>query len=274
MNWQALPFVTGAAGARMGLAPIAVAQWLPLSISAQERARKARLLEDHPHLAAGRCGGDPALTDAAAIAISSAEDQLEVMVGALHPVPSATAQSELPLARAALAIPDDLCLMMRDGPGQPYRLVSACVCSPSYWSLPQMLGRSLTALHGAIPDMTEPLQARMRHFFDALPADAVFERRNWSVHGSGERWQPAPAPAQEDLSTLWLRSERQTLRRLADHVVCFTIRVELAPIEALERQERVRAALARVVAGLSGPTLAAFGGPRKQARLLQVLGSL
>ena len=41
--------------------------------------------------------------------------------------------SVAPLVTASLLVPDDLCLMERDG--DSYRLTAACVCSPSYWLL-------------------------------------------------------------------------------------------------------------------------------------------
>ncbi len=131
-----------------------------------------------------------------------------------------------------LLVPDDLCLMERDG--ESYRLTAACVCSPSYWRLTEKIGRTLDGIHGPVPTLNDKLGVTMLQFFDRLPDGAVFERRNWLIHTSAELYHPQsdpwPTVAATDATGLVVRSERQTLRRLDPTTVVFTIRVSCHPL--------------------------------------------
>jgi hypothetical protein len=75
-------------------------------------------------------------------------------------------------------------------------------------------------------------------------------RRNWSVHDDPALFapdapaDPRPAVVDEVAHRFWLRSERQTLRRLPETgAVLFTIRVQQAPFAALAEHRTVRDAL-------------------------------
>ena len=162
-----------------------------------------------------------------------------------------------PLQRAALLLPDDLCLMQRDRDG--YRLTAACVCSPSYWHLADKIGQPLAGIHAPVPTLNEKLGATMAQFFERLPNELVFERRNWLIHRDDEPFHQTSEqwPAADALvaATLYMRSERQTLRRLDETSIVFTIRVTcrrlseitgypqamhdlLATFDALDAEER------------------------------------
>jgi hypothetical protein len=137
-----------------------------------------------------------------------------------------------PIVRASLLIPDDLCLMEeRDG---FYRLTAACVCAPSYWRLAEKIGRTLDGIHEPVPTLNEKLEAPMRQFFAHLPSNAVFERRNWLIHTDAELYQPVPDAwhriQPNEVATLIVRSERQTLRRLDPTTIVFTIRATCHPL--------------------------------------------
>lgn len=249
----------------MGLSPLPAQRWLPFAISAQERSRKQALLAEHPGQACGRLPRTAAL--------EAAEQALATLVARAVPGPAPEPDVSSPLLRAALMVPDDLCLLLRTGDADDYRLASACVCAPSYWSLRQMLGRTLPELHAGVADMTPALAGRMNAFFRGLRGQDLFERRNWSVHGSPERWQPRLLE-REVLDDLWLRSERQTLRRVSAEAIAFTIRVEIAPLRDIDGEPEVRSALERALSLLHGPVLAAFGGRRKLRRVQQFLAEL
>lgn len=260
----------------MGLQPLSTGHWLPFAISAEERARKQQVLADHANQASGRWTPGTGLTAGGPgdnPSLTTAEHALEALVAAAVPGAELPTAELSPVVRAALRVPDDLCLLMRSSDDGCYRLASACVCAPSYWSLPQMLGRTLPGLHAGVADMTPALAGRIDAFFQGLRETDLFERRNWSVHGSPERWQPRPA-AGELLERVWMRSERQTLRRVGADAVLFTIRVEIAPLAEIAALPTVRAALDRALTLLAGPSLAAFGGPQKLQRVQAVLAAL
>jgi len=136
--------------------------------------------------------------------------------------------------------------MQKNGDG--YQLVAACVCAPSYWRLPEKIGLSLRQIHQVVPGLNDSLADRMAEFFDKLPAGRVFTRRNWLVHTSGDRFQPTPDDlihlhTEDQAKSLVVRSETQTLRRLSDRVVVFTIDIECHPLTDIYGYPRAASAL-------------------------------
>ena len=137
-----------------------------------------------------------------------------------------------PLWAASLLCADDLCLMeRREG---LWVLTAASLCSPTFFTVAEALGKSIEGLHGPVPAFADRFQARVLRMFDALAAGPVLERTNWTVTGSGEAYLPSSAPVREAIADipageagarLHLRIERQTLRKLPETGgVLFTIR--------------------------------------------------
>src|SRR5207248_5320614 len=92
------------------------------------------------------------------------------------------------------------------------------------------------------------LARKVDRFLERLRPDALMKRRNWLIHETDELFVPGP-PAKPDLSIppddLWLRSERQTLRRLPEtDAVVFTIRTQQVSMSILEHRPDIAAALA------------------------------
>ena len=159
-----------------------------------------------------------------------------------------------PLDRAGRSVQEDLCLMERRSTG--WHLAAASLCFPSRWRLAAKMGRHVTDVHGPVTGYDRRLAARVDTFFDRLgPAPAW--RRNWFVHPDDALFQPDRPPggdpviaADRALTTLVVRSERQTLRLLAplDGWILFTIRVQQATLATLvadpDRAERFRHLLA------------------------------
>ena len=91
----------------------------------------------------------------------------------------------------------------------------------------------------------------MDRYLDRLRPGAPGWRRNWSVHDSPDLFAPVRAdPTGHTIgpADLWLRSERQTLRRLPETgAVLFTIRVQQVPFGILAaRPDRAAALAARL----------------------------
>jgi hypothetical protein len=153
------------------------------------------------------------------------------------------------LEDAAMAVQEDLCVLChRDG---HWRLDAAVVCFPSMWRLSDKIGLPLAAVHAPVPAYADELADRVDRFLDRLRVDRPVWRRNWFVHHSPELHQPAPPPAPEELDVpkgLWLRSERQTLRRLErTGAILFTIRTQQAPLAAVATRPDVAAAMADAI---------------------------
>jgi hypothetical protein len=147
------PWAGGRGGIRMGLHPIRTDDWLTGPITVEERDEKVRLLRDRRGVVLraepGSDGGQREFADAVA--------------DALH---TTLPDAALPLEAASLLVYDDLCLMQRRG--DRYVLTAACVCAPSYWELPDKIGKPLDAIHARVPSLNERIGAQMQRFFDAL----------------------------------------------------------------------------------------------------------
>lgn len=158
--------------------------------------------------------------------------------------------TEHPLVAAARLVQEDLCLMVPRG--RAHHLDAAVLCFPSHWRLADKAGGSAAAIHGPVPTYADDLAERVDRYLARLRPDVIGVRRNWSIHDSPALHAPVrpDPPAVTDPTSLWLRSERQTLRALpVSGSVLFTIRVQQCPFPALAERPDVASALAdRLVA--------------------------
>lgn len=254
---------------RMGTRAIDEAEWLLLDEHhAAETALRARLVAEARHEVFGCVAGSEAATAEAAELVqrwlarhggdgSRAPDAAPDALGV------AGGEAE-PLVRAGLAVQEDLCLMQRDEAG--WRLTAALLCFPTYWRLHDKLGHTQQDVHGPVPHYADDLSDKVGRFFDRLSPGRVVSRRNWGFSAHPLLFAPDLTQLRQepgfDPSHLWLRSERQTLRRLPDSgAVLFTIRVQLAPAEALLSRPALAGRLAAAIEGWT-PELAASRGGR------------
>jgi hypothetical protein len=165
-----------------------------------------------------------------------------------------------PLDAAGRLVQEDLCLLVeRDG--APH-LDAASLCFPSYWRLRDKLGRPLAEVHDPVAHYAEELAAKVDRFITRLPADRPVGRRNWSIHDDPTYWLPAATPEHrvDPPDGLWLRSERQTLRRLSTPgTVLFTIRTQQVPVAVLAQRPDLARRMATAISAWS-PALVAYKG--------------
>jgi dimethylamine monooxygenase subunit A len=164
------------------------------------------------------------------------------------------------LAEAARSCWEDLCLLLPDADGQ-HRLVAGAVAFPTDWRLADKMGLPLTGIHAPIHGYAEQLAAGVDHFFATLAPGPIFGRANWFVVPSPTwRYLPQDDPAERFAHvtaanagrTLFVRCERQTLRRLPQTgAVLFTIGVHVAPLGSLspDAVRRVSRSVAAVPTG-------------------------
>jgi hypothetical protein len=166
-----------------------------------------------------------------------------------------------PLDAAGRLVQEDLCLLvLRDG--APH-LDAASLCFPSYWRLADKLGRPLADVHGPVAHYADELAAKVDRFLQRLRPDRPVVRRNWSIHDDPSYFLPDPTPPHpvDPPDGLWLRSERQTLRRLAAvPAVLFTIRTQQVPLATLAERPDVARRLAAAIAAWSPQLMAYKGG--------------
>jgi hypothetical protein len=189
---------------------------------------------------------------------------------AAHGLPGPATTGEHPLVEAARAVQEDLCLMVPrpSGPDGVVRhhLDAAVLCFPSHWRLADKAGGSAAAIHGPVPTYAEDLADKVDRYLARLRPDVIGVRRNWSIHDSPALHAPVPPAPPPPLdpatvgASLWLRSERQTLRALpGSGAVVFTIRVQQCPLAVLAERPDVAAALARRLRA-QPPELVAMNG--------------
>ncbi|MEM1051256.1 MAG: DUF3445 domain-containing protein [Pseudomonadota bacterium] len=147
------------------------------------------------------------------------------------------------LPEAALAAHEDMCLLVKESQEDQYRLVGTAVAWPSDWYPKDKIGLPLRALHAPIAGYEEQLAQGVERFMETLKKGAIYGRCNWFITATGKKRWLEPRPAQEAFAhvtddnaggTLFVRSERQTLRRLPETgAILFTIGIYVEPLGSL-----------------------------------------
>ncbi len=206
----------GAGALRMGLVRLAEEEWLWPEF---DRSLRAQAFAAHPDSIVVLEGAEAAAREAALL-VAGVED----------------------FGTAARNVWEDLCIMQQDGEGT-YRLTAAALAFPTDWYLADKLGQGMSAIHAPIHGYEEQLAAGVGNFFNQLVAGPLFGRSNWFVVANDDaRYLPQDDPAtrfahvnaQNAGQTLFIRCERQTLRRLPETgAVLFTIGIAVEPLDAL-----------------------------------------
>jgi hypothetical protein len=168
-----------------------------------------------------------------------------------------------PLELAGRLVQEDLCLVQHVA-AVPV-LTAAVLCFPSRWRLAEKIGRPLADVHGPVPSYAERLARPVDRFMHTVKPGHVAARLNWSVLDDATLFQPAgkwreahnPAVTAANAGqTLFLRVERQTLRRLPrTEAVLFGIRVHVYPLASAVAVPDTAARLAEAVRAMPEATL-------------------
>ena len=174
-----------------------------------------------------------------------------------------------PLDLAGRLVQEDLCLMSEDGESGRYRLVAASLCFPTGWTLADKMGRSVGAIHAPIPHYDRQLGSTMDRYFARIKVERPVWRLNWNLMSSPALFQPrghilrdsrAGITADNAGDRLWLRVERQTLRRLPrSHDIVFTIRIYVRPLRDVRNRAGEVTRLAAAVRAVP-PEVARYKG--------------
>ncbi|MCK0128604.1 DUF3445 domain-containing protein [Erythrobacter sp. F6033] len=212
-----LPKARGGGQLRMGLVRLSQEEWLEPE---PDRAARVRAFADWPE-------GVQLLPEA-----DAPGEELAEMLGVSGALPE-----------AALSTHEDMCLLTKRENEDVYRLIGAAVAWPSDWYPKDKIGLPLRALHAPIAGYEEHLATGVDRFMDSLTPGAIYGRCNWFIAPTGERRWLAKRPPQEEFAhvtpdnagdTLFVRSERQTLRRLPETgAILFTIGIYVEPLGAL-----------------------------------------
>lgn len=257
----------------MGLHRLDLDQWLEVDEHrGAELAEKVRLLEHaREEVFVALPAGDEASRELLELVVAHLAARHDVL-DATPPAVSSNAEGRAadderhPIEAASRLVQEDLCVLVRD---DAWRLVAACVCFPSRWSLREKLGASLTEIHGPVPGFDDALAAPAATFFDRLGADRAVWRRNWTLLDTPVLHLPSPAARRgasdalgDDLGTqLWFRVERQTLRRLPrTGAIVFTIRTTVQPLGDVVASTPGFAGALRATLSTVGDDVAAYKG--------------
>ncbi|MGG6296717.1 heme-dependent oxidative N-demethylase family protein [Leptolyngbya sp. AN02str] len=166
--------------------------------------------------------------------------------------------AEAPIDLAGRLVQEDLCLMMPSKAG--YWLGAASLCFPLYWQLQEKLGRVMGAIHEPVPGYESSLHNPVTQYFDRLTPEHSGYRLNWSIVDTPELFlglHRTHAVADDITSEnagdrLWVRVERQTLRRLPiTEAIVFTVRSFVYPLWQVHAQPQAAQGLDRTIAQLT-----------------------
>ncbi|MCJ2188241.1 heme-dependent oxidative N-demethylase subunit alpha family protein [Novosphingobium beihaiensis] len=161
------------------------------------------------------------------------------------------------LEACARSVWEDLCVMVQDAPGAPFRLGAAAVAFPTDWRIAEKMGQAVHQVHAPIHGYAENLSAGVDKFLNGLQSFNIFGRTNAFVVASDDlRYMPELPPehrfahvtADNAGETLFVRCEREALRRLPkSRAIVFTIGIYRAPLGSLSD-----AAVARIAQSVGG----------------------
>jgi len=122
------------------------------------------------------------------------------------------------LVDAALAVPDDLTVLrsIPNDAGEQLPFVAGVVCSPSRWRLSEKIGHDMLTVHKPVSLYADHIGAAVDTTLTRLSPEKPIWRSNWTLEDHPALFQPySPnTPLVEHPSELWIRIERETLRRL------------------------------------------------------------
>ncbi|NBP50136.1 MAG: DUF3445 domain-containing protein [Actinobacteria bacterium] len=223
---------------RVGVRPLDLAEWLPVDEETEPTIamKRALLAERRDEVVACASGGEAAAEEAAGLVADWRGASLE-------------RNGIDALVEAALLVADDLTVLGPvDGDGGAPRFVAGVVCAPSRWSLRSKMGRTMLETHGPVPRYAEHIGAAVDTLLRRLSADRPVWRSNWTLVDHPALFQPEvpDGPLVDDPSQLWVRMERETLRRLPrTGGILFTIRGFQQPLPEYVARGRGHARIVR-----------------------------
>jgi len=171
-----------------------------------------------------------------------------------------------PLDLAAKLVQEDLIVMLPPNKKQKgWWLAAGSLAFPSRWNLKDKFRKNMDDIHAPVPFYKDQLKTPTNNFFDQMPCDEIFARRNWTLHNKPSLRQDETKPivAKTSINSknagerLWLRVERQTLRKLKETgAILFTIRTHLHPLKEIVKFKGVAKRLSEAISILPPETQA------------------
>ena len=230
---------------RLGTRPLDLSQWLTADAETAPtiEMKKRLIMQRRDDVVALFEGGEAAAEEAAAL-VAEWMDR------------SITQRGIDALEEAALMVADDLTVLepRNSADGTELLFVAGVVCSPSRWKLADKMGKNMLQVHAPVSRYAEHIGAAVDTTLQRLSVDRPLWRSNWTLEDHPALFQPElpNSPMANDVSQIWIRIERETLRRLPKtNGILFTIRGFQQPItdyvaRGSEHVEALRALIERL----------------------------
>ena len=220
---------------RLGIWPLDLASWLPRDAETELTLdlKKKLLASRRDEVVGLKPGGDDVAQEAA------------MMVSQWAGVGLSSTGIDA-LVEASLLVADDLVVLQpiksQDGVEQML-LTAAVLCAPSRWMLSEKMGKNMLEIHAPVAKYAEHVGAATNTYFQRIAVDKPVWRSNWIIQDHPALFQPKipAAPLVKKPEELWIRMERQTLRRLpATNGILFTIRGYQQPlVDYVQRSKEI-----------------------------------
>ena len=238
---------------KMGLSPTSLDSWITVNPKTEILDHKRRLLEqNYKNVVASKEDSQPGQTALATLTGLGKES--------IYPDT---------IANVASQVVEDLCII---DASDNNRFIAGCICSPSYWDLNKKIGQKLWDVHDSVDGLNSYLGKKIDHFVSRLTYKRPFQRENWFVHGDAQRMHLKP---EEDLNSepkTWIiRTERETICRIHEDFIVFTINPRFVPLISLLDYPEALDCLKMVLKGFTKEEITYFGGLEKFNQLVSFL---
>jgi len=267
------PFADGNYSLSLGVAPMRDETWLDIDdhYVAELREKARRLRDDRDAVFLALPGSEPGQAETLALLLrhltSHYSDFFRVSGAVIENLINGDSWrradfSEAPLDLAGRLIQEDMCLMTI-GPTNRFVLSAGSLCFPFRWELRDKIGLPMDGIHHPVPGYEEKLAGSAERYLAQLKPERPSWRCNWNVVDAPDLYLKLTAQKSTsgaDITPdnagdrLWIRCERQTLRKLPKSGdTLFTIRTYIRPLSLLERHTELANGLLRALEKLPLP---------------------
>lgn len=233
-------------GARLpGLQPVAEGDWLRVDDAyAGQMAYRDRLLAERRDdvflQVAGASHVEVALFEQVAEAVLALPgfEQLEHGIRRPDGVVVDPQREYSPVIAAARLAQEDLLILEQTPEG--HVLTSGVLCFPASWTLAQKMGRNMIGIHQPVDRYDESIAKRVNRVMDVLQHGNAVWRANVLCYNDPELHQPRLEHERRPFDPegpVYVRVERQALKRLTPTAMVFSIHTYLVPLASLTREQ-------------------------------------
>lgn len=237
---------TDALAARLpGLQPVADGDWLRVDDAyAGQMAYRDQLIAHRrtevAMRAAGPIAAEAALLEQVVANVMTLPGYASVDGGIRRPdgVVVSLDSDENPVVIAARLAQEDFLIL--DQTPESHVLTSAVLCFPASWTLSQKIGRNMLGIHQPVDRYDDNIAKRVNRVMDVLQQGNAVWRANVLCYNDPELHQPRLEHERrpfDPAGPVYVRVERQVLKRLTPTATVFSIHTYLVPIEALTPEQ-------------------------------------